>query len=129
MRFFRTSILSAHHKPALLELWNSEYPANLNYSSLDALEDFLAALKDQSHILLLDDQDQIKGWYFDFIREDARWFIIILDAKAQGKKLGSKMIDLAKQNRTELNGWIVSRSDYLKANGQPYQSPMDFYQK
>lgn len=127
MRFTKTHSLTSDQKKVLLKIWNSEYPQNLNYENLQALEEFLAKLEDQHHTLLLDDQNHIRGWYFDFIREGERWFIIILDAKAQGKKLGSQMIELAKQNRTELNGWAVSTDDYQKANGQPYKSPLDFY--
>lgn len=129
MRFIRTKSLTEAQKQELLVLWNSEYPRNLNYDNLQALEDYLNQLKDQNHMLLLDEQDHIRGWYFDFIREGERWFIIILDARAQGKKLGSQMIELAKQHNDELNGWVVSTDQYQKADGQLYLSPVDFYRK
>jgi len=129
MKFIRTKSLTEAQKQELLILWNSEYPRNLNYENLEALEDYLAQLEDQNHLLLLDERDQIQGWYFDFIREGERSFIIILDAQAQGKKLGSRMMELAKQQRSELNGWVVANNDYQKANGQPYYSPINFYRK
>ena len=129
MRFFRTRNLATSQKQELLGLWNSEYPQNLNYGNLQAMEDYLTQLEDQNHLLILDEQDHIQGWYFDFIREGERWFIIILDAQAQGRKLGSRLMELAKQEHHELNGWVVATNDYYKANGQPYQSPVGFYRK
>jgi GNAT superfamily N-acetyltransferase len=129
MRFVRTNSLTEAQKKELLILWNSEYPQNLNYENLQGLEDYLAQLEDQNHLLLLDERDHIQGWYFDFIRDGVRWFIIILDAQAQSKKLGSRMIELAKQQHSELNGWIANSNNYQKANGQPYYSPINFYRK
>ena len=67
MEFLKCTRLSKKEKEAILTLWNNEYPEKLNYTSLSAFEDYLQNLSHQSHILLLDENKDIKGWYFDFM--------------------------------------------------------------
>ncbi|MCH4824394.1 GNAT family N-acetyltransferase [Gramella lutea] len=129
MRFQQENILSLEQKKEILDLWNNEYPLNLNYQDISQLEDYLEKLKDQHHLLLLDENDKIKGWYSDFIREGERWFLAILDHKFQGRKFGRKMLEMAMESNCVLNGWIIPNDDYLKSNGEFYKSPIGFYQK
>lgn len=129
MKYLKVNSLSPKDKQEILELWNNEYPRNLRYESLEQLENYLKELKDQSHILIVNDNDRIIGWYFDFIREGERWFAAILNSDFQGKKFGTKLMELAKENRNELNGWVIPSSDYMKLNATPYRSPLGFYVK
>jgi len=85
-------------------------------------------LIDQYHILLLDDT-KIKGWYFNFIRENEKWFGMILDSDIQGKGFGTKVLNLAKEKESVLNGWVIDHNNDKKQNGEFYKSPLGFYQK
>jgi GNAT superfamily N-acetyltransferase len=129
MKIIKAKELTSAQKQALLELWNKEYPQELQYGSLSDLDRYLAGLEDQHHMLLLDDNDGVRGWYADFIREHERWFLVILDSEVQGRKFGARLMEMAKASNEELNGWVVTADHYLKTNGELYTPPGGFYQK
>ena len=129
MEFIKRSLLSDSEKLEVYELWNNEYPEKLSYRSIKEFEDYLKKLTEQSHILLIDSNGKIKGWYFDFIRDKEKWFAIILDSEIHGKGLGSKLLELAKQKENELNGWVIDHNRDKKKNGETYNSPLNFYLK
>lgn len=129
MQFIKTSKLSKSQKQEICDLWNNEYPEKLSYRNLADFENYLKNLSKQSHIIMVDKNQNIKGWYFDFIRENEKWFAIILDSKFQGKGLGIKMLNLAKEKESELNGWVIDHSNDKKQNGEIYESPLSFYLK
>lgn len=127
MKIITLTQLSKPDKIQLLELWNNEYPKKLNYNSLQDLDDYLSGLTNQSHTLILNNSDEIVGWYFDFIRDNQKWFAIILDAKIQGKGFGTLLLNKAKEKEQELNGWVIDHNHNKKLNGETYQSPLAFY--
>jgi len=129
VQFIKTSKLSKSQKQEICDLWNNEYPEKLNYRNLADFENYLKNLSKQSHIIMVNKDQNIKGWYFDFIRESEKWFAIILDSKFQGKGLGIKMLNLAKEKESELNGWVIDHSNDKKQNGEIYESPLSFYLK
>lgn len=129
MRIIKSKNLNSAQKQEIFELWNKEYPVNLQYTEISEFEDYLSKLKDQNHLLIIDENDKVKGWYFDFLRDNERWFVAILDSNIQGIKFGTKLIELAKRDNEELNGWVIYSSTYLKANGEAYLSPIEFYKK
>tara|TARA_R110002072_G_scaffold23949_1_gene81854 strand:+ start:37277 stop:37750 length:474 start_codon:yes stop_codon:yes gene_type:complete len=129
MNFIETSQLSHFQKEAILELWNNEYPKKLNYPTLEAFEKYLEGLKEQSHIVMIDNDQKIRGWYFSFIRESEKWFAIILDTAVQGDGLGRKILNIAKTKESELNGWVIDHNTDKKRNGEFYRSPLNFYVK
>lgn len=129
MEFSKRSSLSESEKLEILELWNNEYPEKLSYRSKEELDNYLKSLTGQSHILLIDLNGKIIGWYLDFVRENEKWFVIILDSKIHGKGFGTKMLELAKQKENELNGWVIDHNGYKRKNGSIYNSPLNFYLK
>jgi len=129
MEFIKRSSLSVSEKLEVFELWNNEYPEKLSYKEKGEFDTYLKALKEQSHILLVDINKKIKGWYFDFKRENEKWFAIILDSEIQGKGLGTKILELAKEKENELNGWVIDHNRDKKKNGELYNSPLNFYLK
>lgn len=129
MQFIKTSKLSKSQKQEICDLWNNEYPEKLNYRNLADFENYLKNLSKQSHIIMVDKDQNIKGWYFDFIRENEKWFAIILNSKFQGKGLGKKILNLVKEKESELNGWVIDHSNDKKQNGEIYESPLSFYLK
>ncbi|BDD06532.1 GNAT family N-acetyltransferase [Aureibacter tunicatorum] len=128
MIIIHTRVLSDHQKSEILKLWNNEYPKKLAYKTMADFDSYLQNLQDSSHMIVVEN-DKIVGWYFDFIREEERWFAIIVDSKCQGKGFGSKLLNLVKEERSELNGWVIDHSDDLKRNGENYRTPLPFYLK
>ena len=129
MKFSKTIALSKSSKTQILELWNNEFPEKLNYQTLADLDNYLSNLDDQSHILMKDNRQKIKGWYFDFIRDNERWFAIILDSKMSGKGFGTQLLNLGKEKEAVLNGWVIDHDNDKKRNGDTYTSPLNFYLK
>ena len=64
---------------------------------------------------------------FDFVRDNQKWFAIILDSKIQGKGIGTKILNLAKEKENELNGWVIDHDSDKRRNGKSYKSPLNFY--
>jgi len=114
-------------KLALFHLWNNEYPVNLSYPSVKEFEMYLSSLKEVKHTFLIDEHVKICGWYFDFIRDRERWFGLILDSSIHGRGYGVKMMNYAKSNNLELNGWVIERENLFTRSGKKYKSPMQFY--
>ncbi|GLU44400.1 GNAT family N-acetyltransferase [Allomuricauda sp. NBRC 101325] len=129
MEFKTCSFLNDEEKLAVFELWNNEYPEKLTFLSTQEFDQYLNNLCHQSHLLLLNNDKKPIGWYVDFIREDEKWFAIILDSKFQGKRLGTQILDRAKEMESELNGWVIDHDSDKKRNGKPYTSPLNFYLK
>jgi len=129
MKTLKTSILSLQQKKTIYVLWNNEYPINLTYSSFEEFENYLQNLNNQNHLLLIDENETVKAWYFDFIRENEKWFVMILDSEIQKKGVGTYLLNEAKKSKTELNGWVIDHNNYKKTNGKFYKSPIQFYLK
>jgi GNAT superfamily N-acetyltransferase len=129
MNFIPFKILTTPQKKAIYELWNNEYPASLHHEILSDFDNYLNKLTDQSHILMVDGNGIIRGWFVDFIRENKKWFAMILDASVQGKGFGTALLNQAKQKEQELNGWVIDHNNAKKLTGEFYQSPVDFYKK
>lgn len=128
MIFKKTNFLSPKEKKDIFLLWNDEYPATLHYKDIQELQNYLDSLKDHFHLLLIAEDGRVKGWYFDFIRDQQRWFATILGHELQRKGFGSRLLDMAKEKRPELHGWVITEN-CKKSNGNFYLSPLDFYKK
>lgn len=129
MKFVRCMELSNIQKEKVYELWNNEYPLNLAYNSIIEFEKYLDNLTHQSHIIILDNESKIIGWYFDFFRDNENWFALILNSEIHNKGIGTKVLTLVKEDKTELNGWVIDHNNYKKKNGNYYKSPLSFYLK
>lgn len=125
IEFRNTMTLSDEELSSLNELWNSEYPIALNYSSA-GFRSYIQSLTDLNHVIV-HSGPEIIGWYFDFIREGERWFGMILKRNVQGLGIGSTLLLQAKGMRNELNGWVIDRGDHLRLDGSPYPGPLPFY--
>ncbi|MEO6175987.1 MAG: GNAT family N-acetyltransferase [Flavobacterium circumlabens] len=129
MKIIEKEVLSLQDKEVLLQLWNNEYPEQLNYQTMDDFDSYLDALSDKNHYLLIDGEDKIKGWAFTFLRNDEDWFAIILNQDVQGKGKGSLLINQLKKNKDSLNGWVIDHENDVKQNQEQYKSPLLFYSK
>ena len=120
--------LGANTFALLMDAWNKVYPKSINYSKL---EDFISELtqhQDYMHILA-HQEDELVGWYFDFIREEERWFGIIVFPGQHKQGIGKMLMHEAMNKRAELNGWVIPNDQFLKSDGNPYPSPLKFYKK
>jgi len=127
VNFIEKSELSELDKVQTCQLWNNEYPEKLTFSSHDDFEEYLTKLSALSHILMLDNSGNIRGWYFDFIRENKKWFVVILDSNIHGLGYGTTILNEAKKKESELNGWVIDHNTDRKRNGEIYKSPLGFY--
>lgn len=116
-------------KDAVRMRWNEEYPKSVALKTPQDLTDYLDKLEDQKHILAFDKNDVIIGWFFGFIREDERWFAIIVNSNKHRKGIGSVLLNQSKALFTELNGWVITDASYTKQDGTAYNSPLGFYLK
>ena len=121
--------LDHKQKEEIMMLWNAEYPIKFMYHDLVDFEKYLNGLEDQNHQLVVNDQNEVLGWFMDFIRDNDRWFTIVLDTSIKGKGLGTKLLDRAKEKNVVLNGWVTDHDNFLKKDGKNYQSPIRFYEK
>jgi len=129
MKIITTNSLNNNQKKVIYELWNAEYPKNLTHQNLSNLENYLNELTNQYHMLLIDKNGAIKGWYFDFNRNNEKWFAMILASEIHRKGFGTLLLNKARKRESELNGWVTDKTDYLKQNGNCYKSPIPFYLK
>lgn len=129
IKIIPTNSLDNSQIKVIFELWNEEYPKNLTHQNLNNFENYLNALTNQNHLLLTDENSTIKGWYFNFNRNNEKWFAMILATEIHGKGFGSLLLNEAKKRESILNGWVIDKTDYLKQNGNLYKSPIPFYLK
>ncbi|MCQ0112140.1 GNAT family N-acetyltransferase [Zhouia amylolytica] len=129
MRFLTVLHLNEKEKLQLIELWNEVYPDILQFKSTYEFDKYLSKLKDVRHTLLFDDANDIKGWFADFLRNDERWFVMMVSSDLQGKGYGSSFLNEAKKHFDSLSGWVICEHEYTKKNGKPYKPPVEFYEK
>jgi GNAT superfamily N-acetyltransferase len=129
MNFTETESLNKRQKLEIIELWNNEYPKQLSLAGLSDFDQYLQTLSDKNHILLSDSYGVVKGWLICFERDNEQCFAMLLNSSLQGQGWGSKLLNLAKERNTELNGWVIDHDEELKHNGENYKSPIGFYRK
>ena len=129
MNIIETKTLSRQQKMAIVRLWNQEYPHQLKFDTVEALDDYLWPLNNPVHYFVLDEHDRIIAWTFLFERDMEMWFAIIVDTTTQQKGLGTSLLDMLKENQTLLNGWLTDHNNYFKTDGTTYLSPLGFYLK
>lgn len=129
MKIVEQNDLSNAQKSRIIEMWNAEYPLSIAHSGILSFDEYLNNLGDKKHFLLFDEKGKIVGWAMIFVRDDAKWFAIIVDGKIQGKGFGIKLLDALKTAEKRLFGWVIDNDDSAKANGEIYRSPLGFYKK
>jgi hypothetical protein len=129
MQFITKTALSHNEKEAIRQLWNVEYPTVIAHKTPASFDAYLAALADQNHVLVVDENQVIQAWFFDFVRNNERNFAMIVSRQAQGRCLGKMLIKQAQSRNTDLSGWVVKTEGLLRADGSVYPNPKDFYLK
>lgn len=129
MKITKTENLSADQKQSVIRLWNAEYPAQLHHSGIESFDEYLDIKSDLQHYLLTDENETVKGWLATFIRDEEKWFALLVDGTEQKKGFGTMLLDKVKVFENELNGWVMDHENDLKASGDIYLSPIRFYLK
>ena len=129
LKIRQTSELTDQEKVQVLHLWNSQYPEKLSYHSLVVFDEYLQNLNNRTHFLLTNDLHEILGWVLTFERENEKWFAIILAEEIKGQEFGRKLLDQLKEKEPVLNGWVIDHPNDRRTNGEPYISPLKFYEK
>lgn len=129
MKLCETRELNQDQVEALHQLWNNEYPERLKHASAEEFGNYLNALENKYHLLLINGQAKIQGWCFSFERDGAPWFAIIVSSQSQGQGYGQQLLNTLKKKHSCLYGWVIDHAQDKKVNGQPYPSPLPFYLK
>jgi len=85
--------LNPTQKKQISEIWNNEYPKSLNFTDSTGFDNYLAGLSDPVYYLLEDDSGEIIAWACKFIRDNEKWFAIILDQKIHGQGKGTTLLN------------------------------------
>jgi len=129
VKITRTENLSEAQKQSIIRLWNAEYPVQIQHSGIDSFDEYLRPKANLRHYLLIDPDEIIRGWLATFIRDDERWFALLVDGSQQKKGFGTMLLNKVKEFENEINGWVIDRENDVKANGELYLSPIGFYLK
>ena len=128
MKMIEKIALSHEEQRQLMALWNAEYPGQIGYGSLEELQKYLTDIDPDKHLLLFEANSMI-GWLMLFEREGSKWFAMIVNTAFQGKGYGTLLLNRAKEEARELNGWVVDREIYQRKDGSTYRTPLPFYLK
>ncbi|MBI1838388.1 MAG: GNAT family N-acetyltransferase [Flavobacteriia bacterium] len=129
MNIERKKYLSINEKEAVFHLWNNEYPVQIQLDAIENLEMYLNSLNELIHYLVKDENSNLLGWAIEFMRENQKWFAIIISRNAQNTGIGSKLLHELKSKNTTLTGWVVKTDKYVKKDYTQYNSPIPFYLK
>jgi GNAT superfamily N-acetyltransferase len=129
MNIVTTHRLTRQQKERIFRLWNAEYPDNLSFQTLAELEHYLQSLPGITYFFLLNEGKAMEGWAMTFMRDHETWFAITIDQKVQGKGKGSALLNKLKEVAGSIHGWVIDHNNDIKLNGEPYLSPLAFYQK
>jgi GNAT superfamily N-acetyltransferase len=129
MKIITLPTLSHPQKATALKLWNAEYPVGLQMPDMTSFDNFLNTLINPKHYLLINEADGISGWASVFLREVAGCFFIMIDGAIHGKGYGTLLLNELKKDEKQLFGWVIDHNNDIKANGEPYPSPINFYRK
>jgi len=129
MKLIEKKILTENEKIRITAIWNNEYPITLLFADSSGFDNYLNSLSETDHYIIENEENEIMAWCFKFIRDNEKWFAIILDEKIHGKGKGTEILNAMKKNETNLNGWVTDKETFKKQNGAVYKSPLNFYLK
>jgi SAM-dependent methyltransferase len=111
-----------------LKIWNQVYPVSIAHEDLTSFEKNMEEIGEREDLTMIENNNLV-GWLFLFTRFDQPWFGIVVHPDHQGKGIGQALMARAMDLRDELHGWVIPHNDYKRMDGQPYPSPIGFYEK
>ena len=127
MKVIKFENLTERQREQIVKIWNAVYPSNLKFSDQDAFNQYLEKLEDLLHYCVNGDNEELIAWLATFNRQEERWIVMLVDPTQQKKGLGALLLNNAKQDEAELNGWVIDHNKDRKENGDLYPSPLNFY--
>jgi len=124
-----TTSLTPAQKIQISTIWNNEYPKSLNFTDSNGFDNYLSTLSGPVHYILENESGEILAWACKFIRDNEKWFAVILAEKIQGQGKGTELLNALKETESVLNAWVIDKEEAKKANGETYRSPLNFYLK
>ncbi len=106
-------------------LWNSEYPVQLNNRLSLLLEDCSA----QDHYFFKNEESEKVAWLVVFEKENEKRFSILVSNKIARKGVGTELMKVLKNNHSNVYGWVINHNEDVKIDGSKYISPLPFYEK
>jgi predicted GNAT family N-acyltransferase len=121
----RSTTLNEKQIAQIHQLWDEEYPTNLNgrFSIL------LNETENHRHFYITNDHDEIIAWCVLFENEGQDRFSIIVSSKTKGMGLGKILLDEMKAEVQEFSGWVIDHENDVLQSGEKYRSPLEFYVK
>lgn len=129
MKIINSAFLTDSQKESAYNLWNDEYPQNLQYKNISEFDAYLNELLEKKYYLLITEQEIVVAWAATFKRDNEKWFAIIINSAIHGKGYGTLILNEIKKEEQQLMGWVIDHEQDLKANGNKYRSPLTFYTK
>lgn len=129
MNIRKSNVLTPRQLEDALRLWNNEYPEQLMHGSQKELQGYLRTCSQPKHYTVSDDDGNLRAWAYTFLRDNSRWFALIVSGPLQGKGWGRRLLDALKEEKQTLYGWVTDHNRYQKVNGVVYVSPLSFYLK
>jgi RimJ/RimL family protein N-acetyltransferase len=121
--------LTPTQKETVRKIWNSSYPESLTLSAPEDFDRYLKPLEQQRHYLVKLLSNELVGWGMTFEPENAVWFAMLLNDALRGKGMGTVLLKRMQADQPQLSGWVIDHDHALKADGNPYLSPVEFYLK
>ncbi|MCZ4223687.1 N-acetyltransferase [Pedobacter rhodius] len=123
------TFLTSSQKTQISAIWNNEYPKSLSFTDSKGFDNYLATLSEPLHYILESESGALLAWACKFIRDNEKWFAVILDEKIHGQGKGTLLLNALKEDEPVLNAWVIDKEEALKLNGEIYKSPLNFYLK
>lgn len=124
MEIHNTKTLTISQLEQINNLWNSEFPVNLE----GRFENLLDKVENYNHYLI-EESNQVQAWAAVFEKDQEIRFSLIVKSSQQRKGLGTLLLNRLKRDLGEFYGWVIDHHDYVKQNGELYNSPLSFYRK
>ncbi|MEM6274398.1 MAG: GNAT family N-acetyltransferase [Myxococcota bacterium] len=126
----KTDRLDDSESEWLRTMWNAEFPERLQHPDALSLKRYLDGLTNTVHYIAYAKNGAAAGWLTTFDRDGGRWFAMILGRAHQRLGIGTELLARAKtETRGVLSGWVVDGNHMARADGTPYPSPVDFYER
>lgn len=126
--------VEVHTSPApelveqIFELWNSEYPMDFQFSSIESFQSYLSDLSNVEHLIHAE-SGNLLAWLMLFSRNSTRQFGMCVQRNEQGKGIGTELLKLAMHRESKLYGWVLTQNNLKKSDQTSYTLPLEFYSK
>ena len=113
LQFHPVELVSLEEKCQIMELSNHEYPSRLAYNKVENFDTYINGLVNPKHILVRFN-NEIVGWATKFLRDQEKWFVIILSSSIHGQYIGSRLMEQIKVHGPHYMAGLLTMTRILK---------------